>query len=58
VSDIKPAAYLGDALYARFVNEQIELRANDPNFPTDIVYLEEGVFKAFLEFAKTIGWLK
>jgi hypothetical protein len=32
--------YLGDGLYAKFENCQIILMANDPNDPTDEVFIE------------------
>lgn len=32
--------YLGDGLYAKIVNLQVTLMANDPECPTDVVYIE------------------
>lgn len=47
--------YLGDGLYARFDNWQIELRANNPNDPeSDTVYLEERVFDELVKFGERV----
>lgn len=37
MSDI---VYLGDGLYAKIENMQVVLMANDPNRPSDLIYLE------------------
>lgn len=45
--------YLGDGLYAEFVDAQIILRANDPYMPSDIVYIEwPDVWTALSDFVK------
>jgi hypothetical protein len=44
--------YIGDGVYARFDGYQIELRANDVDKPTDIIYLEPQVLQSLNEFAK------
>lgn len=49
--------YLGDGLYAVIQCGMIELRANDINSPTDVVYLEPNVFKQLLAFAERAGFI-
>jgi hypothetical protein len=39
--------YLGDGLYVVLKDNQVELRANDFDRPTDTVYLDERTLKAF-----------
>lgn len=46
--------YLGDGLYAEFDGNQIALMANDPDDPTDTVYLDEHTLTAFLKFVESI----
>lgn len=48
------STYLGDGLYCFFEHGQFELRANNPDNPTDTVYLDGSVFKNFLRFAEKI----
>jgi hypothetical protein len=50
VNESSHPEYLGNALYAVFVNGQIELRANDLEHPTDTVYLERHVFEALVRY--------
>lgn len=50
----KLTTYLGDGLYASFDGYQIALKANDPNNPTDTVYLDEKVTEAFVKFLDKI----
>jgi hypothetical protein len=48
-----PVVYLGDGLYALLNGKgQLELRANDFEHPTDIVYLEADVLDTLLRFLK------
>ena len=42
--------YLGDGLYAVWDGYQMQLRANDFTNPTDVVYLDEYVMQALIEF--------
>ena len=52
-SKIEPLIeYLGDGLYAEFKNDMIGLKANDPENPTDIVWLEFDVCENFFRYAK------
>ena len=45
--------YLGDGLYAKFENLQIVLMANDPQRPTDKVYVEwPGVWNSLVSFVQ------
>ena len=47
--------YLGDGLYVKFENMQVVLMANDPEHPTDTVYLEwPDVYHALLKFVERI----
>jgi hypothetical protein len=50
--------YLGDGLYVSFDGYQIVLKANSETNPTDKVYLDPSVFRNFLIYAKSIGWIK
>lgn len=52
------ATYLGDGLYAVLQNGMIELRANDFENPSDVVYLERGVLVNMIEFAKSKGFIE
>jgi len=47
--------YLGDGLYVVWDGFGIELRANDPVLPTDVVYLEDSVYQALLDFVERIS---
>jgi hypothetical protein len=47
-----PITYLGDGLYAVLQHGQLELRANHPDLPTDIVYLEPTMIPDLLVFLK------
>lgn len=51
------ANYLGDGLYVVLQNGMIELRANDLENPTDIVYLERNVLQALIQFATTHNFI-
>jgi hypothetical protein len=42
--------YLGDGVYAVFDGYGIELRVNDFENPTDVVYLEPSVIDALVRF--------
>jgi len=46
--------YLGDGLYVEFDGYQIALKANDPDNPTDTVYLDEHTLTSFLAFVESI----
>jgi hypothetical protein len=46
--------YIGDGVYALFDGYGIELRANDAEKPTDIVYLEPDVLTSFLMFVEQV----
>lgn len=48
------ATYLGDGLYAKFDGWQIELLANNPDDPSDTVYLEQDVYQALVEYANRV----
>lgn len=52
------STYLGDGLYCFYEHGQFELRANNPDNPTDTVYLDKSVFKNFLRFAEKIYNIK
>jgi hypothetical protein len=54
----RKSRYLGDGLYALHHNYRIELRANDPNAPTDRVFLEPEVLKQLIRFARDTGALE
>ena len=47
--------YLGDGLYVVYDGFGFELRANDFNNPTDVVYLEDSVANEFIKFFKKIA---
>ena len=47
-------AYCGDGVYAMWDGFGIELRANDYENPTDIVYLEPYVMKSLIDFYNEI----
>jgi hypothetical protein len=50
-------AYLGDALYVAVVHgAALELRANDLEDPSDVVYLEHETYEALIRFADQLGW--
>lgn len=50
---MRKTAYLGDGLYAKFENMQIILMANDPNDPSDTVYIEwPNVYNSLVEFVR------
>jgi hypothetical protein len=38
-----PEGYIGDGVYVEYDGFGIILRANDPNFPSDTIYLEPNV---------------
>lgn len=42
--------YIGDGVYALFDGYGIELRANDFDSPTDMIYIEPSVFEALVRF--------
>ena len=42
--------YLGDGVYVCFDGYQIELRANDMEAPTDVIYLEPEVVRALRRY--------
>lgn len=44
--------YLGDGVYVHFDGVGIELRANDHEAPSDIIYLEPEVLAALLRFVE------
>jgi hypothetical protein len=45
--------YLGDGLYAKFENMQIALMSNDPQNPSDTVYIEwPEIWDALTSFVK------
>ena len=44
------ATYLGDGLYAKFDGYQIMLLANDPENPSDVVYLDRYVYQELIEY--------
>lgn len=50
--------YVGDAVYAKFDGFGIELRANDPKFPTDTIYIEPQVLQNLVEFHERVYWAK
>lgn len=50
----KKKEYLGDGVYAEFDGYHIVLKANDPKFPTDIIYLDEHVLRALVSFAERL----
>jgi len=54
---VEPIGYLGDGVYVVLQNGMIELRANDLENPTDIVYLERNVLQALIQFATTHNFL-
>jgi hypothetical protein len=50
-------AYLGDALYVVAVHGTVlKLCANDPEEPSDVVYLEPETYEALVRFADQLGW--
>jgi hypothetical protein len=42
--------YLGDGVYALWTPNGIELRANDHEAPTAIIWLDNNVFEALIRF--------
>ena len=46
--------YLGDGVYAVYDGNGIELRANDPINPTDVIYIESFVLDALNNFVKNL----
>lgn len=46
--------HLGDGLYAEWDGYYLKLMANDPNDPTDTVYLEDYVIDALLRFIERL----
>lgn len=50
--------YLGDGVYAEYNGFQIVLKTNDAYEPTDTIALEDSVFYALLDFAKSIEWME
>jgi len=50
--DNRPAAYLGDGVYAIFDGFGIWLHANSHSEPTDRVYLEPNVLQGLIIFEK------
>ena len=53
----KKTVYLGDGLYAECDGKRIRLMATNSVTPNNEVFMEDWVFKAFLNFAGSIGWL-
>lgn len=45
-------SYLGDGLYVKNDGFQIVLMANDPQYPTDTVYLDSQTLSNFLDYIK------
>ena len=45
-----PSDYLGDGVYAHFDGYGIELRANDLDAPTDVIYLEPAGVQALRRY--------
>lgn len=43
--------YLGDGVYVKFDGYGIELRANNHETPTDVIYLEPFVLENLIKFA-------
>ena len=54
---MEPTDYLGDGVYVVLQNGMIELRANDLDNPTAIIYLERNVLQALIQFAITHNFL-
>lgn len=46
--------YLGDGLYAEWNDDQLVLKANDPDDPSDVVFLDVEVIKSLFHFIKSI----
>jgi hypothetical protein len=53
----KNTVYLGDGLWAECDGYMIRLMANSQDTPDNEVFMEDWVFQALLNFAKSIGWL-
>lgn len=50
IADGRPVEHLGDGVYAVHDGQGIELRANDHEVPTDVVYIDGSVLVALLRF--------
>mgnify|MGYP001591535628 CR=1 FL=1 len=50
--------YLGDGVYVCFDGYQIELRGNDFDAPTDVIYLEPSVVQALRRYFDRIDALR
>lgn len=51
--------YLGDGVYAEYNGFQIVLIVDDDGYnPPKKIYLEDSVFYALLDFAKSIEWME
>lgn len=47
--------YLGDGVYAEWDGYHVVLKANDPNDPTDKVYLDRNVIIALMEYIQRVA---
>ena len=48
-------SYIGDGVYAIFDGYGIWLHANDPEHPTDRIYLEPEVYRELTKFVERIA---